>query len=591
MSEVSATVGAGRPALVIEPAAPFSPSRVHALRWRDGGALLALLAAVLVLLSILPTGRLIVAAVTRAGSLAPDAALAEILSRAALRALLHSLETGVISAALALALGLAAALVVTLTDIRGRRLFSFLFVLSMLMAPQVVALAFITASGPASPLLNTLGLAPDAGTPHPLRGPAGIVFVLALHHAPLAFVTLRAALRRIPRELVEAAAIDGATRRRVVAAVILPLLRGPLVAAGLLCFVAALGNFGIPALLGLPANYLTLPTLIYRRLSSLGPSVIGDAAAISLLLIVLTGVGVLAARWLLRASDGHEVEAGGGLDGLWRAGRLAPALQAAMALIIVIALAVPLLSLLAAALVPTYGVAVSLETMTLDNFVEVLLRQSTTSLAFRNSFAFSAIAAIVVALLALPLGYLLARRGGACRSAIEGLFEIPYALPGVVLALACILLFLRPLPLLEVSVYGTPFIIVFAYVARFLPLALKPVTAGIAQLDSSVEEAASVCGAGVWHRLRYILAPAAAPAMAAGALLSFLIAFNELTVSALLWSQGTVTLGVVLFGLEEAGLVSLASSVALASVAVIALVMLALDRLAPHLPDGVLPWR
>lgn len=527
----------------------------------------------------------------RDGAIALDAVMAEIGSRAALRALIHSLETGVISALLALALGLAAALAVTLTDVRGRRVFSFLFVLSMLMAPQVVALAYIAATGPASPLLNTLGLAPAPGTPNPLRSAGGIVAVLTLHHAPLAFITLRAALRRIPRELVEAAAIDGASKGRVLKGVILPLLRGPIVAAGMLCFVAALGNFGIPALLGLPVNFLTLPTLIYRRLSSLGPSVIGDAAAVSLLLVLLTVAGMIVARRLLRPIDHHQVEAGGSLEGLWSAGRAAPLLQAGMTLLIVVVLVVPIISLVTAALTPTYGVALSLGTATLDNFVEILVRQANTSLAFRNSLLFAAAAAGIVALLSLPLAYVLARRGGAWRNAVEGMFEMPYALPGVVLALACILLFLKPLPLLDVSLYGTSFIIVFAYVARFLPLALKPVTAAISQLDISVEEAASVCGAGAWERVRHILAPAAAPAMAAGALLAFLIAFNELTVSALLWSQGTITLGVVLFGLEEAGLVSLAAAVALSSVAVIAAVMVALDRLAPRLPAGVLPWR
>jgi iron(III) transport system permease protein len=569
---------------------PGPPPGVLKAAFRDGWALVVLLAASLVLLTLLPTGRLISAALTRAGEFVPTAAFAEITSRAALRALVHSLETGVLSAALALLLGLAAALAITLTDIRGRRAFSFLFVLSMMMAPQVVALAFIAATGPSSPLLNTFGLAPLPGTPNPLRSAGGIVAILALHHAPLAFVTLRAGLRRIPRELVDAAAVDGASRLRVLTHIILPLMRGHIAAAGILCFVAGIGNFGIPALLGLPVNYLTLPTLIYRRLSSFGPSVIGDAAAVSLLLIVLTIIGLLVARRLTPAGDA-KLEAGATVEGLWKVGSGGWVLQAVMLLALLIVLVVPLASLLAAALVPTYGVGLGFNTVTLGNFAEVLVRQPVTARAFVNSLVFSALAAGLVALLALPLGYVLARHGGKWRGLVEGLFDIPYALPGVVLALACILLMLKPLPLIEISLYGTPFIIIFAYVARFLPLALKPVTEAMGQFDTSIEEAASICGAGPWERLRYILAPAAAPTMAAGALLAFLIAFNELTVSALLWSRGTETLGVVLFSLEEAGLVSAAAAVALSAVAVVALVMVVLDRMAGLLPEDVLPWR
>jgi iron(III) transport system permease protein len=548
------------------------------------------LAVALAVFALLPTGRLLLAALTRQGGFAPDAVWQELVSTAALRALGHSLETGVISAAIALAVGLAAALAVTLTDLKGRKTFAFLYVLSMMMAPQVVALAFIDATGTASPLLNTLGLAPPPGTPNPLRSAGGIIFVLALHHSPLAFVLLRAGLRQIPRELAEAAEADGASRWQVVRLVILPLLRGHLIAAGLLCFVAAIGNFGIPALLGLPVNYLTLTTLIYRRLSSIGPSVIGDAASLALYLMLLTGVGVVAARRLL-PGDEQRLEHGRGLDGLWRAGRAAAPLGLALAGLIGIALVVPIVSLLAAALVPTYGVALSLATVTLDNFAEVLLRQDAAQRAFVNSFLFAAAAAIGGALMAVPIAYASLRHLPRQRALIEGLFEIPYALPGIVLAVAAILLFLKPLPLVGISLYGTAAIIVFAYLARFLPLAIKPVAASLAQLDPSVEEAASLCGAGTLARIRYIIAPAVAPAMTAGALLVFLIAFNELTVSALLWSRGTETLGVVLFGLEEAGLASAASALAIAATAVVALTMLLLDRLGTRLPEGALPWR
>jgi iron(III) transport system permease protein len=70
------------------------------------------------------------------------------------------------------------------------------------------------------------------------------------------------------------------------------------------------------------------------------------------------------------------------------------------------------------------------------------------------------------------------------------------------------------------------------------------------------EEAARICGAGFWIRLARIVGPAILPAAAAGAILVFLTAFNELTVSALLWTTGIETIGVALFSLEEAGLAS-----------------------------------
>ena len=191
-------------------------------------------------------------------------------SRSALNAARATLETAFLSSLLALPLGVAMAFALGVTDMRGRRLVSFLFVLSVMISPQVMALAFLHLAGPASPILNTLGLAPEAGSANPMLGRGGIVLVMGLHHAPLVYVVMSAGLKRIPSAVVEAARIDGAHPMRIVTDHLLPLLRPHLVSAALLAFVAGIGNFGIPALLGAPVNYLTLPVLIYRRLSSFG---------------------------------------------------------------------------------------------------------------------------------------------------------------------------------------------------------------------------------------------------------------------------------------------------------------------------------
>jgi iron(III) transport system permease protein len=251
----------------------------------------------------------------------------------------------------------------------------------------------------------------------------------------------------------------------------------------------------------------------------------------------------------------------------------------------------PMLSLLVAALVPSYGMPLSAATATADNFVEVLVRQEMTRRAFANSFLFAGGSALALGLVAVPVAYALVRRAGRHARWILGVLEVPYVLPGIVLAIACILLFLRPLPLLGISLYATPWIIVFAYLARFLPVALKPVLAAMGQVEPAQEEAAALDGAQLWRRLRDVIAPTLLPAAAAGAVLAFLLAFNELTVSALLWAAGTETLGVALFSLEEAGLASQAAAIALTTVAVVAGAMLILDRAGARLPAGTLPWR
>ncbi|WP_230530644.1 ABC transporter permease [Microvirga roseola] len=556
---------------------------------RGGFGLLALLALIVLVFDILPAGRLIVAALFPGGVFAPENALSVIGSRSAIRATFATLETALASCLLSLAIGGAMALVLGVTDIRGRRPASFLFFLSMMISPQVVALAFLSLAGPASPLLNTLGLAPPVGTENPMLGRGGIILVLGLHHAPLVYVVLTAGLKRVPAFVIEAARMDGATPRRIVKDILLPLLRPHIIGAALLAFVAGAGNFGIPALLGAPVNYLTLPVLIYRRMSSFGPGVIGDLAALGILIAALAGLCVLISQLLTRR-DGLQLEEDAPLQPFWRLGRSRVLAQAFVAGILAVALALPVLSLVTTALVPSYGMPLTPSTITLGNFMEVLVRQAVTVRAFANSLMYAGGAACLLAILSVPIAYVLVRRAGPAGWIVPPLLEIPYVMPGIVLAVACILLFLKPLPLIGLSLYATPWIIVFAYLARFLPVVLKPVLAGMAQVDIAPEEAAALDGARTMRRIVDVILPSLLPAAAAGGLMAFLLAFNELTVSALLWSAGTETIGVVLYNLEEAGLASEAAAVAMVTIAVIAAAMLALDALGRRLPTGALPW-
>jgi len=191
----------------------------------------------------------------------------------------------------------------------------------------------------------------------------------------------------------------------------------------------------------------------------------------------------------------------------------------------------------------------------------------------------------------VPLAYFLVWRRSRMLRLLNLAAELPYALPGVVLAIAAILIFLKPLPVFGVSLYNTIWIIFFCYVARFLVLGLRPVASGYHQLDRTLEEAAQVAGAGLLRRLVTIILPLVAPAATAGALLVFLTAFNELTVSALLWSSGNETLGVVVFSFEQGGDSTYAAALAVLTVIVTLALMLATLLFARKLPQGVLPWR
>lgn len=564
---------------------PATGRGTNGLAGRVIPALLAILA--VAILAALPLGRLMVTALVGPTGIDFGPLVARLMRSATQKAIFNTLDTSLFGALLALAIGAPFAFLVALTDMPLRRAQGFMLLLPLMIAPQVTALAYMQLLGPSSALLGALGLAPAPGTANPLLGRGGIILLYGVQHAPIVFITLRAGLTALPRDYVEAARAAGARPWRVLVTVIMPLLRPYFVAALALAFVSGVGNFGIPALLGMPANYFTLATLIYQQLAGNGPSVLPQVAMLSLVIAAIAIAGITL-QSLGQSKAGFAIARG--LPARFSLGRWRwPAAMAGFALIGMI-LVLPLLALVTTSLVPAYGVRLNLSTMTLDNYAEVLLRQASTTRAFFNSFYLSALAALILALCAVPMALGLRHLPPRVRTGLQGLVDLPYALPGIVLAIACILLFLRPLPLIG-SLYNTPWIILAAYLMRFAALALRPVDAALGQIPPQMTEAAAAAGAGGWRRLVTITLPLSAPAATAGALLVFMSAFNELTVSALLWSNRNETLGVILFSLDEAGLSAQASAIAVVTVLVVVILLLALNRLGSRLPAGVLPWR
>ena len=558
----------------------------------SGGERLAFLTllGLVVLLAVVPIFRLAQEALAPGGHVDLAVIRGVLSSPVVWRAAKNTLVVSLGGAALAVVFGGAFALLVALTDLRGKTPLVFCFMLPLMIAPQVTALAWINLFGPNSTLLGALGLAPPAGTPHPLYGPEGIILLLGLEQAPVAFLALRAGLRTLPRDLVEAAQAAGAKPWRIVRTIVLPLMMPSLAAGGMLAFVGSIGNFGIPAFLGIPAGYTVLVTLIYQRLAGFGTSVLSEVAALSLVLAVLAMGGLALNGWLARRRD-VRVTAWTAATPEWSLGRWRRVVEASCWGVLVLVLVLPFLALLATALLPAIGVTLTPQSVTLGNFHFVLLDYAATRRAFFNSATLSAGAAMLLVILSVPLGYSLVMRRAAVLRAVSFAAELPYALPGVVLAIAMILCLLRPLPLLGFSLYSTIWIILVAYLSRFLLLALRPVTNALQQVDPSLDEAARISGARFTRRLATVILPLIAPSAVAGGMLVFLTAFNELTVSALLWSSGAETVGVVLFSLEQAGDAVSAAAVAVIAVAVTLSIMLVANTLASRVARGVLPWQ
>lgn len=539
------------------------------------------------LLSVLPLARLLYAGLRYTIDSRSAGILAEPATWIAVKNTLVTAGGGML---ISLVLGAGFAFLMVLTDMRRKGLLSFAFVLPMMIPPQVTALAWVQMSGPASPLLKTLGIAPPLGSPQPLYSLSGIALLLGVQHAPLVFLTVKAGLASLPRDGVEAARLSGATPLRVFREVILPLSSPGMIAGAAVAFVSGVGNFGIPAILGIPASIFTLPTFIFSRLASFGAGTMAEMAQLSVIIAVIASLGIAVQQWALKGRD-YRIIGLSGQNAVFPLGRLRLVAELMFWLILFFILVMPLAALVASSLVPAYGVPLNAKTVSLHAYQEILFRQAVTLTALKNSMFLAGAAAFGLLFVTVLTAYFIGRHPGRASSILMALIEIPYALPGIVLAVALILLFAAPLPLIGISIYGTIWIILIAYFSSFFAVSLKPVASAFLQMDPSLEEAARLAGAGFLQRMRDILVALIAPAAGASVILVFLIACSELTVSALLWSAGTQTLGVVIFNLDDGGSSDLASALSVLVVVLVVVLMILLELIAKRLPRGVLPWR
>ena len=521
-------------------------NRVRGARRRvDGvGALTGVLWAACAVVVALPIAALIV--------LAGDGRrIHTLLQGDVLEAALNSVVSATASAFFAVVLGTTFALLLDRTDLPGRGGLRLLALTPLLMPPFVGAIAWLGIAGPTSPV--NLWWREAFGAPlWSIYGADGVILLLTVHSYPIVMLVVSAALRRIPSDLEHAARISGAGPLRTVVAVTLPLLRPALLSSFILVAVGNLADFGIPSIIGLPERYVTLATLVYRYLQSgtvEDPLGIVATIGVVVLLVALAGLVVDA----VVGRGGHELDTSAVVVERISLGRARTSLGAAMWILVLLITVLPLVALLTQTLLRAPGVPLAWENLTLDHLITALGSQTALTGA-ANSLMLAGLAAVVCGVLGLGIGVVTARTTGRARRGLAATATLPQAIPGIVIAVAWLILAPR------LGLFNTPWLILAAYITSFLALVVQSVAAPLSATPSSAEEAARVAGASRLRALIDISCRMALPAALSGAVLVAVTAVRELTLSVLLLSPGSQTLGVAIFNFQQAGAFSTASA-------------------------------
>lgn len=482
----------------------------------------------------------------------------------------NTVRLGFWTVVLATALGLPLGWLVARTDLPGRGWLAVLCLIPYMLPPFIGAIAWTQLLAPRVGYLNKLWtmITGSRNSLFNIYSFGGMVWVLGMYTFPFVFLTVRGALERMNPSLEEVARISGAGKLRVLKDITIPLITPSILAGIILAFLYSISNFGVPALIGMRGRVFVITTQIFRYIYQRADfSGIQLATSLSVLLVGVAGLVLALNRWVLSRQHGAAIISGKSVRptvvelGHWKY-PLAIIVHLAMGFFVL----APLVSVLLTSFLKAWGLPIRWENLSLRNYAYILFDYELTKKAIINSLLLAVSAATATTLIGGILAYITTKTNIRGRQVLDFLSTLPHSIPGTVVALAMILAWSGQL---KINLYNTFWIILIAYITRYLFYGFRNISAALVQIHPSLEEAARVSGA-TWTRNFWdIVVPLIKPGIIAGWLLVFMPTLRELTVSILLYGPKTPTISVAVFELQDAGYYHIAAALSVIIVAVL----------------------
>ena len=371
---------------------------------------------------------------------------------------------------------------------------------------------------------------------------------MALYYAPIVFLFVAGALRSMDPALEEASRIHGAGALGTIFRVTLPLMTPAIASSGLLVFLNAAGQFGIPAVIGIPMHFDVITTRIWIGLGYFPPKYT-EAAAFAVVLLGFSAVMVFFQQRYLARRSFVTVTGRGYRPGVMRLGPMRHFCLAVCILYLLLSIVLPYGALIFTSFQPYLSFAFEPAQWTLKQYADVLFNNPETVRAIRNSLILAAGGATVTIFFSLIISYVVIRTRLRARFMLDYLATLPVAIPAVVFAVALLWSYI----FLPVPIYGTMWMLLIAYVSHYIPFGVRATSAGLAQISPELEESARIHGATWLGTLRRIVVPLLKPALTVGWILMFIEIIRSLSLSILLYSNDSLVMPVVIYELYETG--------------------------------------
>ena len=432
------------------------------------------------------------------------------------------------------------------TNLYGRSFFRTLFVTTYMVPPYVGAMAWLRLLNPTVGTLNVmikklLGL---SSAPFSIYSIGGVVWVLTTFYYPYAFITLSRAMEKMDPSLEEAARVSGASPLRTVFTVTIPLMMPSIAASAILVFVAASSCYGIPSIIGAPGKIYTVTTRIADYVSVGSQQGLTDATVLAVFLMCLSLILLYISNYVIARREFITVSGKSVTPTIVDLGRWRIPATILVSLFALIVVVIPFVTVFMTSFTVNMGKSVFAAGNMTTKYWKIITSRRSIIKSAGNSLLSAVWAATLGMVVCTIMAYLLKRTEAKGREIPDFMITVGSGTPSIVIALGLIMTMSGRF---GINIYNTMFIMVIAYMIKYMLMGMRTVVSAFSQISPSLEEAAQVSGAGWLRRFRDILIPLIVPSIVAGWFLIFMPSFYELTMSNLLYSNNTKTLGVELF--------------------------------------------
>ena len=463
------------------------------------------------------------------------------------------------------------------TDMYGKKFFRTLFVTTYMVPPYVGAMAWLRLLNPNAGVLNKflMQMFNLSKAPFNIYTVGGIVWVLTCFYYPYAFITISRAMEKMDPSLEEASKISGASPLKTLMTITIPMMTPSIIAAGLLVFVASASAFGIPSIIGAPGQIYTVTTRIIDFVHIGSDEGLNDAVVLAVFLMVIANIVLYITTFVIGKRQYITMSGKSTRPNIVELGKWRMPITVIISIFSFFVVILPFVTVALTSFTVNMGKPIGLSNMSMSAWNKVFSRASILS-STKNSIIAGLAAAFFGIMISCIMAYLLQRTNVKGKRIPDFLITLGSGTPSVTIALALIISMSGKF---KINIYNTLTIMIIAYMIKYMLMGMRTVVSAMSQVHPSLEEAAQISGANWLRMLKDVTLPLIGASIVAGFFLIFMPSFYELTMSTLLYSSNTKTIGYELYIYQTYHSQQVASALATAILLFVIIVNYLLNKL------------